>query len=136
MKSFALTYVITLAVMLVIDVIWLMSAYKPIYQPMMGHLLAPKPDMVVAGIFYLLYGFGLVYLILYPALTSNASWLDLGLRAGLFGLVAYATYDLTNHAVLRDWPAKLTAIDMAWGTVMTLSVALISAFIIRTFKLI
>jgi uncharacterized membrane protein len=134
-KGFALTYVVTMVVMLAIDIVWLVCAYKPLYQPAMGHLLAPKPDMVAGGIFYPIYVFGLTYLILWPAITSNAPWWDLAVRAGLFGLVAYATYDLTNHAVLRDWPAKLTAIDMAWGTVMTLSVSLISVFIVRTLKI-
>jgi uncharacterized membrane protein len=32
-----------------------------------------------------------------------------------FGAVSFAVYDLTNHATLRDWPATMTVVDIAWG---------------------
>jgi uncharacterized membrane protein len=37
----------------------------------------------------------------------------------LFGFIAYATYDLSNLATLRNWPVSLALIDMAWGAVLS-----------------
>ena len=34
----------------------------------------------------------------------------------LLGLVAYATYDLSNLATLQGWSLAVTVVDIAWGT--------------------
>jgi uncharacterized membrane protein len=36
--------------------------------------------------------------------------------------VTYATWDLTNLAVLEGFPAAIVPIDLAWGTVLGASV--------------
>jgi uncharacterized membrane protein len=68
-----------------------------------------------AVLFYLLYVAGLVYFVMLPASRSR----DALLRGALFGLIAYATYDLTNQATLRDWPWQVTLVDLVWGAFVT-----------------
>ena len=47
------------------------------------------------------------------------------LLGGFFGLVTYATYDLTNHATVKNWPWMVTLVDMTWGAVLATLVSCI-----------
>lgn len=118
MKPFILSYFVFLLVFVVADFIWLARAGDTIYRPAMG-------DMVLAGfrpwpalVFYLIYALGVVCLAVLPG-GSPAAWQAAGLRGALFGLCAYATYDLTNQATLKHWSTMLSLIDMAWGSLLT-----------------
>jgi uncharacterized membrane protein len=111
-------WLVTALCFLPIDFAWLALTSSPIYQPALGTLLADKPDLAAAAAFYAIYVLGLTQFTV-RAWEPVASWPRFALRAALFGLVAYATYDLTNQATLRNWPAWLTAIDLAWGAVVT-----------------
>jgi uncharacterized membrane protein len=118
MPAYLVAYVAAAAAMLVLDAIWLTQAVPRIYQPAIGPLLADKPNLAVAGIFYLLYVVGIVVFAALPALEARSWMLALGLGA-LLGLVAYGTYDFTNLATLRGWPLGLSLIDVCWGIVLT-----------------
>lgn len=120
--------------MLVIDLIWLSIMMKPFYQKYIGHLLAETPNLMPAIIFYLIFIFGLVFLVIMPAISGNFSSLKLFIYAALFGLIAYGTYDLTNQATMKNWPVIVTIVDMIWGTVLTGSVAVIAKFITKFFS--
>jgi uncharacterized membrane protein len=104
------------------DFIWLTTATPRIYQPLLGDLLADKPNLPVAAVFYLFYVVGIVALAVIPGLQegslAGALW-----RGALFGFLAYATYDLTNLATIRDWPWQISVIDMIWGTTLNTAVA-------------
>lgn len=118
MPPFVSAYIGSAVAMLVLDIAWLTLAVPRIYQPALGALLADKPNLAVAGVFYLLYLVGVVVFAVLPA-HSGGSWLQaLGLGA-LLGLVAYGTYDFTNLSTLRGWPVGLSLIDVAWGIVLT-----------------
>jgi uncharacterized membrane protein len=108
--------------MLVLDMIWLGFIAKPLYQEGIGHLMAPNPNVAVAALFYIVYAAGLVFFAVVPGARSPGWSATLGLGA-FFGLVAYATYDLSNLATLRGWPPGLAAIDIAWGTVISAAAA-------------
>jgi uncharacterized membrane protein len=41
------------------------------------------------------------------------------LAGAMFGFFIYASYDLTNLALLKDWPLDMSIIDMTWGTVLS-----------------
>ena len=41
------------------------------------------------------------------------------LLGAVLGLVAYATYDLSNAATLKHWPVKIVVMDVAWGALLT-----------------
>jgi len=118
MPPFAAAYIGSAAAMLVLDAIWLSTMVPRLYKPALGDLLADPPNLMIAGVFYLLYVIGIVVFAVLPALDRQ-SWL-LALGAGaLLGLVAYGTYDFTNLSTLKGWPLHLSLIDVAWGVVLT-----------------
>ena len=111
-------YLGTALTMLVLDAVWLTQMSPRLYQPRIGELLAAKPSLPPAVVFYLLYVAGIVLLAVLPALREGG-WKRLLIHAAAFGLVAYATYDLTNQATLKTWSTTITLVDMAWGTFIT-----------------
>jgi uncharacterized membrane protein len=115
MTKYFAAYAATLLLMLVLDLLWIGVIAKPLYQQGIGHLMAEQPRLAAALAFYLLYPAGLVLFAVAQGGPADG-WRTAALYGGLFGFFAYATYDLTNLATLRDWPLSLTAIDMAWGT--------------------
>lgn len=118
MWKYLSTYAATLVVMLAIDALWLGVIARPIYEAGIGHLMAERPNLAAAALFYLLYALGLVLFAVAPR-GMGAGWSATLLSGALFGFFAYATYDLTNLATLKNWPIGLAAIDMAWGTLVS-----------------
>lgn len=105
-----------------IDVIWLGVIAKGVYAKELGHLMKERVNWPAAFIFYAIFVGGLVFFVINPAVAeaSLAKALTLG---ALFGFVAYSTYDLTNLSVLKDWPLKITFIDIAWGSILASAVS-------------
>ncbi len=103
-----------------IDAVWLTTMTNRLYKPILGPILADKPDMKAAVAFYLIYIGGIVLLAISPALKDGGLG-RAALNGAIMGFVAYATYDLTNQATLNVWSTRMTLIDIAWGTVLTLS---------------
>jgi uncharacterized membrane protein len=124
MKYFKL-YLVSLAAFLAIDLLWLGLVARSFYQQYLGFLMAPSPNWSVAILFYLLFVVGLLVFVVLPGLAANDLKTTL-YRAALFGVITYATYDLTNLATLKDWPALLSIVDMFWGTVLSVLVSYIS----------
>ncbi len=118
MRGPVIGYLAVLVVMAVLDAVWLSTMVPAVYRPALAGLLRAAPAKVPAVLFYLLYAAGVLVLVVLPALAQGG-WRQALWRGAAFGLVAYATYDLTNAATLRDWPAGITLLDMAWGTVLT-----------------
>jgi len=129
---YLLAYVGAGVTMAVLDAIWLTTMADRLYRPVIGSIMADKPDMRPAIVFYLLYVFGIVFLAVLPGLREGSLSRTLT-TAAVFGLVAYATYDLTNQATLRVWSTHLTLIDLAWGTVVTTAAALGGYLLARRF---
>lgn len=119
--------------MAVLDAIWLSTMADRLYRPVIGSIMADKPDLRVAGVFYLLYVFGIVFLAVLPGLREG-SLMRTVTTGAVFGLVAYATYDLTNQATLRVWSTQLTLIDLAWGTFVTTAGGLGGYLLARRFS--
>jgi len=122
MKRHLAAYLGTLTVMVGLDLIWLGVIAKPIYQQGIGHLMADKPNVPAAVLFYALFGLGLVVFAVSPA-GPAPSWSKTVGMAALFGFFAYATYDLTNLATLSKWPTGLSAMDVAWGSCVSAAAA-------------
>lgn len=114
---------------LAIDAVWLRLA-RPLYVKELGTLLRGRPNFIAASLFYCTYIIGVEIFVLLPALQAN-SWLQACGLGAFFGAVAYATYDLTNLATLKNWSAKLTAIDIAWGAFVTATAAMVTFFIMQ-----
>lgn len=125
---FTRLFLIALPVFFVIDMIWLVLVAKNFYQQQIGFLMKPDVNWLAAIIFYLLFIVGLVVFVISPAVEKN-SWIHALLYGAFFGLITYATYDLTNLATLKDWPVLVTVVDLIWGTVLAASVSVISYFI-------
>lgn len=100
------------------DLVWLLGIAKNLYRDEMGDLMASEPKLIAGLAFYLLYALGVCIFVIAPAL-SKQSLLHALLYGALFGLFCYMTYDLTNLAVIRDFPTKLAFIDIAWGSLVT-----------------
>ncbi len=126
-------YLLTIPAFFIIDMIWLGLVANKFYQSQLGHLLGPV-NWPAAIIFYLLYIVGIIIFAVHPALVAG-SFGKAVLLGALFGFFAYATYDLTNLATLKDWPILVTIVDLIWGTVLTGSVAAASYYLAKTFVL-
>ena len=114
-------YAATLLAFFVIDMIWLGVAARSFYQKHLGFLLAPSPNWIAALLFYLLFVAGMLVFVVVPGLKADSLPMTL-LKGALFGLVAYAAYDLTNQATLKDWPVVVTVVDMIWGAILSTAV--------------
>lgn len=123
--------VATFGAMAVLDGIWLTLVARGFYRSNLGHLIADVTNWPPAIAFYVIYTVGTWFFATQPG-VDEASVLTSVLRGGAFGFVAYATYDLTNHATLRGWPTVVTLVDMAWGTVLTAAVAGIATWVALT----
>ena len=102
-----------------IDFVWLTTMTNRLYKPVIGPIMADKPDMKAAVAFYLISIAGTVFLAIAPALKEG-NWTRAAINGAVLGVVAYATYDLTNQATLAVWQTKLTIIDLIWGTTLTM----------------
>lgn len=122
MLLFLKLYGIAFVLFLVIDLIWLGLIAKNLYQRQIGHLMAENVKWAAAIIFYVLFIGGLVFFAIYPA-VQEGQWTKALLYGALFGFMAYATYDLTNLATLKDWPIQVTIIDLVWGTFLGASIS-------------
>ena len=116
MRALVTSYLAAALVMGVLDFLWLRTTVGSIYQPVLGAVLAEKPNMPAAIAFYLVYLVGVVIFAIRPAL-ADGDWKTAAVKGALFGLFAYATYDLTNYATLRPWTLTITVADMVYGTV-------------------
>ncbi len=124
-KQMVLLYLVTLVVFFFIDMVWLGVVSKGFYRKHLGPLMTPRIVWPAAILFYLLFIVGLVVFAVKPALAGGEPSHALLLGA-LFGLIAYATYDLTNLATLKDWPLVVTLVDLVWGTVLGGAVSFLS----------
>jgi len=115
-------YLLTLPVFFGIDMLWIGVLAKDFYRNNLGHLFRENINWIAALIFYFLYIIGILIFATLPALEKQSIGRAVLLGA-LFGFFAYATYDLTNLATLKDWPLKVAVVDMIWGMVLTGSVA-------------
>ena len=105
-------------IFLIVDVIWLSFATKSFYRPLLGDLISDKPVLWAAGLFYVLYMFGMAVIVIQPCIEPSG--LTKSLYTGfIFGLVAYGTYNLTNMAVIKDWSPTVVFVDMFWGGFLT-----------------
>lgn len=127
-----LQYVVVFAIFLAIDAVWLTTVAKTFYVSEIGSLLKPQPNLAVAVAFYALYAFGLLVFVVQPYLNREAI-LPAVMAGALFGLVAYATYDMTNLATIKGFTWRVAVVDMLWGTVLSATVTFLSLQVIKRF---
>ncbi len=131
-SMFLKIYLVALGVFMLVDFTWIGFVARNFYREQIGYLLAPSVNWPAAIIFYLLFIVGLVVFVIAPAVEGHSLMRAL-LYGAFFGLITYATYDLTNLATTKDWPLLVTIVDMAWGAFLAASVSVITYVITTRF---
>ncbi|MBG0858617.1 MAG: DUF2177 family protein [Bacteroidales bacterium] len=129
MAEYLKIYGVAFIAFVTIDLVWLVFIANNLYKKYLGYLMRPSPNWIAAIIFYLLFLAGLVYFVIRPA-VEKGDWKSALFAGMFFGLVTYATYDLTNLATVKGWPVLITAIDLVWGTVLGGMVSVITWWIV------
>ena len=117
--------------MTALDAMWLSLIAPAFYKKHIGFIMADKPNWIAAITFYLLFIMGVTIFVVYPSWKNIDSLVKVGLFGALFGLVTYATYDLTNQATLKNWPPIVTIVDMLWGSLLTAVVCIVAVSILN-----
>lgn len=129
--ALAKLYAATAAVFFAVDIAWLGFIARGFYQRQMGHLLRPDTQWPAAVLFYLIYVAAILILCVLPAVEKQS--LGRAVLAGaVFGLAAYAAFDLTALALLKDFPLTGALVDLAWGTALTAGVSAAGFAVART----
>mgnify|MGYP003404526546 FL=1 len=115
----------SLVAFLFLDAAWISQVATPWMKKAVPHLMSPTPNLLAAIAFYILYLSTLLILFLIPALTHKVGYQTLAFQTFLFGFTAYATYDLTNLAVMKGYPTSMAIADMIWGGILTMVTAII-----------
>ena len=117
MLSYLIAYLITAVVFLSVDFLWLRRMMS-FYKARLGDVMADQPNFTAAALFYVIYVAGVVIFAVMPS-ASSGSWVAAVMQGGLLGLVAFATYDLTNLSTLRRWSVLVAVVDIGWGIFVT-----------------
>lgn len=128
--EFIKLYITAAVTFLALDSLWLGVIAPKFYRRYIGHIMAEKANFLAAGLFYAVFIAGLVFFVIQPAF-KDASLISVMLRGALFGFVTYATFDLTNQAVLKNWPWLVTGVDLLWGAFITATVSVAAVLIAR-----
>ncbi len=126
-------YAVAVGFFCALDAVWLVGVAPRLYDDLLGDLLAEEPRLGAAVAFYALFVAGLVHFVVRPALAAGSRRQAM-LAGGFFGLVTYATWDLTSLAVLADFPALLVPIDLAWGTVLSAGVSVATYAVVERLR--
>lgn len=130
MPVYLSAYLATIIIFLAIDFVWLKYAANTFYREHLGDMMLANPKLGIAAGFYLMYAVAVVVLAVLPAVREN-SWGTALLYGALLGMAAYGTYDITNLATLKNWPAIVSVVDWIWGTVLTGTVSLLAYHVVR-----
>lgn len=131
MSNFLTLFAISVPIFIVCDLVWLGVLARDFYRTHLGYLLG-EVVWIPAIIFYAVFIFGLTYFVTFP-LVDTATLKHVALQGALFGLMTYATYDLTNHATIKGWPYHVTVVDILWGTALGALVSVFAVYVYRLF---
>ncbi|MDI9325482.1 MAG: DUF2177 family protein [Alphaproteobacteria bacterium] len=114
---FLILYALTLTIYIALDLLWVGVIANKFYYFYVGDLLRADPNWIAALLFYLIFALGLLVFVIFPAIEKN-SIIHAFMYGAFFGLVCYATYDLTNLALTKNWSIIVTVVDILWGAVI------------------
>lgn len=132
--DFIKIYATALVTFLTLDSVWLGFIAPKFYKKNIGYIMAQNPNFLAASLFYVVFMLGLVLFVIQPAINQG-SWQFALSRGAIFGLVTYATFDLTNQAVIKNWPWLVTGVDLLWGSFITGLVSVVAYLILQKFVL-
>jgi uncharacterized membrane protein len=113
---FTVIYLSTLAVMLPLDFAFLSTIGKKLFAANVGDMVLDTPRLPPAILFYALYLAGVVIFVNGTAPANRTHNLVYG---ALFGVICYATFELTNMSLLKHWEWSVVVPDIVWGAAMT-----------------
>jgi uncharacterized membrane protein len=128
-RTWALGYVVAAVVFTLVDLVWLTVIADDLYADQLGDLLADPVRPGAAVAFYALFIAGIVHFVVLPALARDSLRWAVGSGA-FFGLVTYATWDLTSLAVIEGFPASIVPIDLAWGAFIAATVSAVTTAVL------
>ena len=117
-------YLTSLLAFIMVDAVWLGIIAPSFYRAHIDHLMSAEPDLIAAGLFYLIFLAGLNLFVIHPCKHAKISKV-IGYGAA-YGAVTYATFDLTAVAVFKDFPYLVAGVDLIWGATLSLAVASIT----------
>lgn len=126
-------FVSALVLFAALDLIWIGLVMRDFYRQGIGHLMGERLKVKAGFALYTVYTIGLMFFAISPAIITG-SLMGAAILGGLYGFFTYATYNLTNLATLRDWPLKVTLLDIGWGFALSLTVSM-AAFSLSTLLL-
>jgi uncharacterized membrane protein len=128
--AYLVAYIGVLVVFGAIDASWLTFMGPVVYRPALADILAPNLRIAPAIAFYLSYPVGVVVFAVVPGLRAGLAS-SAFFPALLFGALAYATYDLTNYATLRNWTLQITVLDIVYGAIASGVAATVAYMLVR-----
>lgn len=131
--NYILVALATLVPLAVLDSVWL-GIMRGWYQTRLSHLFATNVVWLPIVLFYTMYALALAYFVVSPAYAFGWPLWKVFLVGAFIGLIAYGTYDFTNHATLRDWPTVVTIVDLGWGVFISGASSLFAILIIKLFS--
>jgi uncharacterized membrane protein len=57
------------------------------------------------------------YYFIYKNITPNTNYKSI-MDSAILGFCMYSLFDLTNHAILKNWDIKTVVIDSLWGMIL------------------
>lgn len=132
---FLKTWIITTVIFFIGDIVWLSLVMKPFLVPHIKHLMNTHGIVVnylSALLAYMLISSALTIFVIVPYMQD--SLFRIFVQGAFLGLCLYGVYELTNHAILYNWPLSFLIVDIAWGTIWCGLVSLASTVLIRYFK--
>ncbi len=130
LSKLIISYFLTTLVFFVLDMLWLGLIAKDLYNKYLIDFLSDKVNWTAAIIFYFLFIIGIFYFCILPAIEKDSIPKAI-IGGAFFGIITYATYDLTNLATLKNWPLPLVIIDIIWGMLLTMLVSVSGFFITK-----
>ena len=131
MMNYLYAFFTSLGSMAILDATWLGLVAPKFYKKHIGFIMSKSPNWTAAVLFYLVFIAGVTIFVVYPGWHNHQSMIKILILGGLFGLVTYATYDLTNQATLKNWPVIVTFVDLLWGTLLTGVVSVVAVTILK-----
>ncbi len=130
LSKLIIRYFLTTLVFFILDMLWLGLIAKDLYNKYLIDFLSDKVNWTAAIIFYLLFIIGIFYFCILPAIEKDSISKAI-IGGAFFGIITYATYDLTNLATLKNWPLPIVFIDIIWGMLLTMLVSISGFYITK-----
>jgi uncharacterized membrane protein len=113
-------FLFIIAMLLIIDMIWLKLYMKDIYVKLVKDIQGEEMKIKI-------YGALLVYIFMAILLLKfrNNNMFDMF----LLGSLSYGIYDFTNYAIFTKFDFKTALIDMIWGGVLFTLVAKLTSYL-------